>query len=52
LRSLQKIQPDFGGGQGLNWAVEPRKEEEEEEEEEFTPLPCVPHTPPISCSPI
>jgi hypothetical protein len=22
-----------GGGQGLNWAVEPRKEEEEEEEE-------------------
>jgi hypothetical protein len=23
-----------GGGQGLSWAVEPRKEEEEEEEEE------------------
>jgi hypothetical protein len=23
-----------GGGQGLDWAVEPRKEEEEEEEEE------------------
>jgi hypothetical protein len=22
----------FGGGQGLSWAVEPRKEEEEEEE--------------------
>jgi hypothetical protein len=22
-----------GGGQGLSWAVEPRKEEEEEEEE-------------------
>jgi hypothetical protein len=24
-----------GGGQGLNWAVEPRKQEEEEEEEEL-----------------
>jgi hypothetical protein len=24
----------FGGGQGLRWAVEPRKVEEEEEEEE------------------
>jgi hypothetical protein len=24
-----------GGGQGLSWAVEPRKEEEEEEEEEI-----------------
>jgi hypothetical protein len=23
-----------GGGQGLSWAVEPKKEEEEEEEEE------------------
>jgi hypothetical protein len=23
-----------GGGQGLSWTVEPRKEEEEEEEEE------------------
>jgi hypothetical protein len=23
-----------GGGQGLSWAVDPRKEEEEEEEEE------------------
>jgi hypothetical protein len=33
LRSLQEIQPDFvEGGQGLSWAVEPRKEEEEEEE--------------------
>jgi hypothetical protein len=29
LRSLQEIQPEFcGGGQGLDWAVEPRKEEE------------------------
>jgi hypothetical protein len=32
LRSLQEIQPflmeeDCGGGQGLSWAVEPRKEE-------------------------
>jgi hypothetical protein len=26
-----------GGGQGLSWAVEPRKEEEEEEEEEVQP---------------
>jgi hypothetical protein len=25
-----------GGGQGLSWAVEPRKEEEEEEEEEVS----------------
>jgi hypothetical protein len=27
-----------GGGQGLSWAVEPRKEEEEEEEEPFVLL--------------
>jgi hypothetical protein len=32
-----------GGGQGLSWAVEPRKEEEEEEEEEevYTFAECV-----------
>jgi hypothetical protein len=41
LRSLQEIQPDFcGGGQGLSWAVEPRKEEEEEEEEEEECVKC------------
>jgi hypothetical protein len=33
LRSLQEIQPflmeeDCGGGQGLSWAVEPRRERE------------------------
>jgi hypothetical protein len=27
-----------GGGRGLSWAVEPRKEEEEEEEEDETVL--------------
>jgi hypothetical protein len=26
-----------GGGKGLSWAVEPRKEEEEEEEERIPP---------------
>jgi hypothetical protein len=35
LRSLQEIQPflmeeDGGGGQGLSWAVEPRREREKE----------------------
>jgi hypothetical protein len=35
LRSLQRNSAGFsGGGQGLSWAVEARKEEEEEEEEE------------------
>jgi hypothetical protein len=34
LRSLQENSAVFcGGGQGVSWAVEPRKEEEEEEEE-------------------
>jgi hypothetical protein len=28
------MEEDCGGGQGLSWAVEPRKEEEEEEEED------------------
>jgi hypothetical protein len=33
LRSLQEIQPflmekDYGGGQGLSWAVEPERERE------------------------
>jgi hypothetical protein len=26
----------FGGGQGVSWAVEPRKEEEEEEEDNIS----------------
>jgi hypothetical protein len=30
----QNLAGYFGGGQGLSWTVEPRKEEEEEEEEE------------------
>jgi hypothetical protein len=40
LRSLQGIQPflmeeDCGGGQGLSWAVEPRRERERERERDF-----------------
>jgi hypothetical protein len=37
LRSLQENSAGFcGGGQGLGWAVEPRKKEEEEEDEVFS----------------
>jgi hypothetical protein len=32
-----------GGGHGLSWAVEPRKEEEEEEEEEISYMEKVAH---------
>jgi hypothetical protein len=36
------MEEDFGGGQGLNWAVEPREEEGEEEEypRKATPSRC------------
>jgi len=36
LRSLQEIQPGFcGGGHGLSWAVEPRKEGKKERKKEL-----------------